>query len=111
LIEAAARLAPEDVVGFGQTKSLLRRAMAADLPPEILHRKDKTAFAVPERRWVQGELREAVREAAREPFWKSLDVPGRAAMLRHAIAETEGRPHRREAWKVLTVARWHRVFF
>ena len=39
------------------TKYLLRRAMARDLPPEILKR-GKQGFSIPMKNWLQGELRE-----------------------------------------------------
>ncbi len=111
LIEATARLCPEDVARDGYTKVLLRRAMQDRLPRELLDRKDKFAFSVPQARWIRGELRQAVREAAADRLWRELDMPGTRRLVRDALAETEGSPYRRAAWKVLCLTRWYHRFF
>ena len=111
LVEATARLRPEDCLDGGYTKALLRRAVGDRLPSALVHRKDKTAFAVPERRWIRGELREAVREAVADRLWQTFSFPRRSALLRSALAESEGKPYNRLAWKVLCLSRWHRRFF
>jgi asparagine synthase (glutamine-hydrolysing) len=111
LVEATARLRPEDVARDGHTKVLLRRAMQNRLPRELLERKDKFAFSVPQARWICGELRQSVREAAGDRLWKELDFSGTKRLLRDALAETNGSPYRRIAWKVLCLTRWHRRFF
>lgn len=111
LIAVSARLQPDDVVGQGQTKRLLRRAVADRLPAEIAARRDKSAFEVPDAQWVRNELREAVREAVHEPFWRELDFAGGQSLLRTALGETEGGAYNRQSWRVLCVARWRRAFF
>ncbi len=111
LIEATARLRLEDVACDGYTKVLLRRAMKDRLPEELLARTDKFAFAVPQARWMQHELKGAVQEAAADRFWRELDWPGTRRLLRQALAETRGAPYRRAAWKVLCLSRWQRLFF
>ncbi|OHB69185.1 MAG: asparagine synthase (glutamine-hydrolyzing) [Planctomycetes bacterium RBG_13_63_9] len=111
LIEATAGLATRDCAADGMTKVILRRAMRDRLPEEILQRKDKTAFAVPEAQWIRAELRQAVRDAVGDPFWKELAFPSRDKMLRRALAETEGAFYHRAAWKVLCLSRWYRTFF
>jgi asparagine synthase (glutamine-hydrolysing) len=111
LIEATARLRPEDVARNGYTKVLLRRAMEQRLPRDLLDRKDKFAFAVPQARWIRGDLKDAVREAAADRLWRELDTPGTEKLVREALAETEGAPYRRAAWKVLCLTRWHHRFF
>ena len=42
-------------------KALFRRAMAPDLPRDVVRRR-KTGFGVPLRRWLRTELRERVEE-------------------------------------------------
>jgi len=111
LIEASARLRPEDVARDGYTKVLLRQAMRDRLPRELLERRDKFAFSVPQARWIQNELKEAVREAVADRFWRELEWSGARRLLRDALAETEGAPYRRAAWKVLCLTRWRRQFF
>jgi len=111
LIEATARLRPEDAARDGYTKRLLRRAMGDRLPRELLERRDKFAFSVPQARWIRNELKEAVREAVADRFWGELEWPGTRRLLRDALAETESAPYRRAAWKVLCLTRWRRLFF
>ncbi len=111
LIEAATRLAPEDCIAGGQTKAILRAAMRDALPEAILRRRDKTAFAVPTRQWVQNELRWDVREATGDPLWKLLDFPGRKQFLSAALGESEGISYRGLSWKVLCLTRWYHRFF
>ena len=111
LIEATARLRPEDVARDGYTKVLLRRAMQARLPRELLDRKDKFAFAVPQAGWIRSELKQPVHEAAADRLWREFDVPGTERLVRDALAETEGAPYRRAAWKVLCLSRWYHRFF
>ena len=111
LIEAASLLRPEDLVGGGHTKAIVRRAMKGRLPPELLLRKDKMAFNVPEARWIRNELAESVQEAVRYCFWAELDCPGMDDFLETALGEVQGGPYNRRSWKVLSVYRWHRRFF
>lgn len=44
-----------------ETKHLLKRAFASDLPPEILHHR-KTGFSLPVARWLREDLRELLEE-------------------------------------------------
>ena len=46
----------------GWTKYVLRRALAASLPPPIVWRRDKRGFSTPEARLLRNELRAAVEE-------------------------------------------------
>jgi asparagine synthase (glutamine-hydrolysing) len=111
LIEATARLRPDDVARDGYTKVLLRRAMHDRLPRELLERKDKFAFSVPQSRWIRNGLKQAVREAAADRLWREFDLPGTKRLVRDALAETEGAPYQRTAWKVLCLTRWYHRFF
>ncbi len=111
LVEATVRLRPEDIADNGLTKALVRRAMRDRVPAEILDRKDKFGFAVPQARWIRNEMREAVREAVHDSLWKELDFPGKSKLLKSALAETDGQPYNRMAWKVLCAVRWRYRFF
>jgi asparagine synthase (glutamine-hydrolysing) len=111
LIEAAVGLAPRAYLAAGRTKAILREAVRDRLPPEILDRREKFAFAVPEARWLRQELASAVREAVADPCWKNLAFPGQKRLLQTALAEIGGARYNRAAWKVLCVYRWWRRFF
>ena len=69
--------------------ALLKRAMAADLPPEILTRK-KMGFGVPLSAWLRRELRDMTRDVllgsrARERgIFRASEVEALIAMTRYA---------------------------
>ena len=57
LAELAARLPLQYLIGSdGTTKRVLRDALAGYVPSEVLARRDKVAFAVPEREWLGGGI-------------------------------------------------------
>jgi asparagine synthase (glutamine-hydrolysing) len=57
LVEFAATIPPNLKLCDGAGKYILKRAMADDLPAEVLSRR-KMGFGVPLARWLRGELRE-----------------------------------------------------
>jgi asparagine synthase (glutamine-hydrolysing) len=56
LVELAVNLPPEMKIGKGQTKHILRRAMADRLPAEVLN-KPKQGFSIPLKNWLRGPLK------------------------------------------------------
>ena len=57
LVEWAMRLPLEYKIGRGQTKYLLRKALSAQLPADLVYRP-KMGFGVPIASWLRGPLRE-----------------------------------------------------
>ncbi|MCA8941967.1 MAG: hypothetical protein KDB80_05345, partial [Planctomycetes bacterium] len=109
LVEATTRLAAADIARDGFPKALLRDAMQDRLPERVLHRRDKTAFAVPETEWLRGPLAHDVLHATEDRIWHEL--PNGRAHVARAKKELAGGPSCRHAFKVLCAARWHDRFF
>lgn len=53
LVEFVFKLPFDDKMRGTETKHVLKRAFAADLPDEILSRRDKVGFATPLKQWLQ----------------------------------------------------------
>jgi asparagine synthase (glutamine-hydrolysing) len=66
LVEWLSSLPPDFKLRNGEGKLLLKKALAAYLPAEILYRP-KMGFAVPLAKWFRGPLREPVRRAVLGP--------------------------------------------
>ncbi len=56
LVNLLLPLAPQWKMRGGWSKWVFRKAMAADLPPEIVWRRDKQGFANPQSEWLKREL-------------------------------------------------------
>src|SRR2546425_8513194 len=56
LVELAFSLPGDELIRRGETKSVLRRALADLLPQEVRDRRDKLGFVTPERRFLRGAL-------------------------------------------------------
>jgi asparagine synthase (glutamine-hydrolysing) len=107
LVELAFSLDGGELIRRGETKSVLRRALADLLPPAVRQRRDKVGFVTPERRFLRGVLGELAQDvfSSRE-FAERGFVDARAARKR-----LEG--HRRgelnagmELWRALNVELW-----
>ena len=57
LVEFSLALGGDHKIVGGDTKRVLRRAMAGVLPESVRQRRDKLGFATPEQRWFRGPLR------------------------------------------------------
>ena len=66
LVEWLSSLPPDFKLRGGEGKLLLKKALEAYLPPEILYRP-KMGFAVPLAKWFRGPLREPVKKAVLGP--------------------------------------------
>jgi asparagine synthase (glutamine-hydrolysing) len=63
VVEFSLALGGDHKIVGGDTKRVLRRAMAGVLPESVRQRHDKLGFATPEQRWFRGPLREMIVEA------------------------------------------------
>jgi len=68
LVELFGRLAPEQKLKGGWTKAPFRQAMRSLLPAEIVWRKDKRGYTVPEAMWARTTLRAAFSEILESPM-------------------------------------------
>ncbi len=107
LVEFAATIPADVKFGGGNSKHLLKKAFAADLPEEIVNRRDKMGFPVPLKEWFQNELRDFVGDmfgsnAARHRPFMNAD-----AVL--ANFDKAGQ-FSRKTWGLLSLEVWHRTF-
>lgn len=91
----------------GETKYLLKNAVAGVLPGEIVGRKDKMGFPVPLREWMDGPLREFVADTLLSRRSRERGV-FRPEGLERAIAG-ESR-FGRQVWGALCLELWHQIF-
>ena len=57
LVELSIALGNRHKIVGGDTKRVLRRAMAGILPEDVRKRRDKLGFTTPEESWLRGPLR------------------------------------------------------
>jgi asparagine synthase (glutamine-hydrolysing) len=102
LLEFAASLPPEYRVKGFKTKRILKKAFGQRIPKEIIRRK-KAGFPIPIERWIQGELKDEVREVLLSK--KSLD---RGYFRRSGVENLlalgdQGKPVAKEIFALLTL--------
>jgi asparagine synthase (glutamine-hydrolysing) len=111
LVELAYSLDGAQLIARGETKAVLRRALADLLPPAVRDRRDKLGFVTPEERF----MREALGELAAETF-ASAELRARG-LVDPAAAQERLQRHRggdvtagMELWRALNVELWARAF-
>lgn len=111
LVEFSIGLGDAHKIVHGDTKRVLRRAMATVLPASVLHRRDKLGFATPEQRWFRGQLRTAVQEGVEytlSRFPELLNVRNTRLLVRQMLDGQ--RPLDFTIWRIVNVGIWGRVF-
>ncbi|HEY7912781.1 MAG TPA: asparagine synthase (glutamine-hydrolyzing) [Blastocatellia bacterium] len=110
LVEMAARI-PARLKLKGLTrKHILKRAAAAWLPREIIHRK-KAGFSAPLRAWLARDLRETVEELLSESNIQSRGYFNYPAVRRLIDNNMSGREDNNlKIFQLLTLELWHRSF-
>lgn len=110
LVEFAASLPARYKLRFSSGKYLLRKAMARDLPPEVLQR-NKKGFPTPIRPWLRNQLFEKVKTILTDGRLaeRRLVKPGYVEYLLNAHRQglssaTEG------CWRLLNFELWCRIF-
>ncbi len=110
LVEFLFRLPFDEKMRGRETKHLLRKAFAQDLPAEILNRRDKVGFETPVAEWLQPHFRHDIR-----PLLMSKRVRERGIFdqnaLEHCLAGFE--TYKKGAgtiFKCLAVERWFELF-
>ncbi|HEV7898101.1 MAG TPA: asparagine synthase (glutamine-hydrolyzing) [Planosporangium sp.] len=109
LIEWAAGLPTNLKVRGGETKYLLKRAVADWLPPLLLHRP-KMGFGVPLAGWLRAELRDLSRDLLTD-----ATARGRGLFRPESVAalldqHDAGMDHSNRIWALMQFELWHRMF-
>lgn len=115
LIDAAIRLPVDAKLHRGWTKYALRQAMAAELPPAIVWRKDKQGFSLPQAEWLRGPLASRVRAVLEDPsayVYRAglVDRERMGAVLRGFLADARGGGAFRSVFAPLAMEFWMREF-
>jgi asparagine synthase (glutamine-hydrolysing) len=107
LVEYCFGLPPDLLLRRAVTKVALRQAMRGIVPDEILDRRDKLAYAPPQRQWIHGPLRPWMERylAAAE---RRTDVfsPKEVLRLREGLWH-DG--HEALAWRVASTEAWYQT--
>jgi asparagine synthase (glutamine-hydrolysing) len=111
LVELAFSLPGDELIRRGETKSVLRRALADLLPPEVANRRDKLGFVTPEGRFLRGALGELAADTfASRSFRERGFVDAKAASNRLARHRGGDVNAGMELWRALNLELWARRF-
>jgi len=116
LVELCFSLPYTDKISGGWTKSPLRRALADDVPREILERRRKFGFSAPTPAWLQrADNWRATRELLLDPRSLGRGILDRRRVERALTAYERGpalyRTHRTgRIWRWITLELWFRQF-
>jgi asparagine synthase (glutamine-hydrolysing) len=111
LVEFSIGLGDAHKIVHGDTKRVLRRAMANTLPPAVLNRRDKLGFATPEQTWFRGPLRAAVEGGVEDTLARFPDLLHADNTRRLVRQMLDGEwPIDFTAWRIVNVGIWGRVF-
>lgn len=113
IAEFVMRLPEEYIIGSGLTKRILRDSMRGVVPKEILERRDKIGFAVPEEQWIASEQ---IRQMLTDLFVKNEPLCSKFIDLkktRFMIKELKKGTTRdaRTLWRSLFLELWLNAFF
>jgi asparagine synthase (glutamine-hydrolysing) len=111
LVELAFSLPGNELIRRGETKSVLRRALADLLPREVAQRRDKLGFVTPESRFMRGALGDLAADVfASQSFRERGFVDANAARARLARHRQGRLQAGMELWRALNVELWARRF-
>jgi asparagine synthase (glutamine-hydrolysing) len=111
IVEFAMSLPPHLKLNRGQTKIILRKAMADRLPPEVLN-KPKQGFSIPLKDWLRGPLRPLMMELLsvdtirRRGYFESDCV---SRWISEHLAGHANHSHR--LWALMVLELWHQNVF
>jgi asparagine synthase (glutamine-hydrolysing) len=111
LVELAYSLDGAQLLARGETKAVLRRALADLLPPAVRDRRDKLGFVTPEGRFMREALGELAAETFGTPEFRARGFVDAAAakerLERHRGGDVSAGM---ELWRALNVELWAREF-
>jgi asparagine synthase (glutamine-hydrolysing) len=111
LVDLLFSLPGDELIRSGETKSILRRALADLLPESVRARRDKLGFVTPTGRFLRGALGRLAEEVfASKRFADRGFVDGAAArerLARHRAGELDAGF---ELWRALNLELWARAF-
>jgi asparagine synthase (glutamine-hydrolysing) len=111
LVQLAFSLPGDELIRRGETKSVLRRALADLLPPAVAARRDKLGFVTPESRFLRGALGDLAADVfASKSFRERGLVDATAAAHRLERHRSGDMQAGMELWRALNLELWARRF-
>jgi len=111
LVEFCIALGDRHKIVGGDTKRVLRTAMAGILPETVRERRDKLGFATPEEVWFRGPLRDLVKAGIEQTLARFPGLFNRQGVHARANAMLGGeRPADFSLWRLINLGIWGRVF-
>jgi asparagine synthase (glutamine-hydrolysing) len=111
LVEFSLALGNEHKIVRGDTKRVLRRAMAGVLPEIVRERRDKLGFQTPEDIWFRGPLRGLIHDGVEATLSRYPDLfnAAGARALRDGMLEGR-RPVQASLWRIVNLGLWGEMF-
>jgi asparagine synthase (glutamine-hydrolysing) len=111
LVELAFSLPGDELIRRGETKSVLRRALADLLPPAVAARRDKLGFVTPEARFLRGALGGLAADVFASQSFRERGLVDAGAAVRRLERHRRGDLHAgMELWRALNLELWARRF-
>ena len=111
LVELAFSLPGSELIRGGETKSVLRRALADLLPPTVAARRDKLGFVTPEVRFLRGALGDLAADVFASHSFRDRGFVDAAAASRRLEQHRRGEIRAgMELWRALNLELWSRRF-
>ncbi|HZT15333.1 MAG TPA: asparagine synthase (glutamine-hydrolyzing) [Gaiellaceae bacterium] len=111
LVELAFSLDGAELIRRGETKSVLRRALADLLPAEVRRRRDKLGFVTPEGRFLRGALGEMAADVFASSRFRERGFVNAAVARRRLERHRRGRLQAgMELWRALNLELWAQRF-
>ena len=108
IVEFAVNLPPEMKLHRGQTKRILRQAMAERLPSQVLN-KPKQGFSIPLKHWLRGPLKPMMTDllSATSVRRRGYFNPGEVTRLVQEHLDQRAN-HSHRLWALMVLELWHR---
>jgi asparagine synthase (glutamine-hydrolysing) len=113
IVEFAFTLPSQMKIGGGIRKRILRHVARRYVPQSVLARTDSIGFGTPQGRWMRGELREAIRDAAGSASIQQNAVIDGTRVRRLVDDFFAGRgavSSQREVWAIYALHHWLTAF-
>jgi asparagine synthase (glutamine-hydrolysing) len=111
LVEFSLALGNDHKIVGGDTKRVLRQAMAGVLPESVRQRRDKLGFATPEQIWFRGPLRETVQAGIEATLRRYPDLFNAEGVRTLADDMLSGRRNLDfTLWRIISLGIWGQRF-
>jgi asparagine synthase (glutamine-hydrolysing) len=107
IVEFAATIPADIKFQGGQMKHFIKTTFGADLPKELVERRDKMGFPVPLKEWFEGELRDLVGDTFTTQKNRRREFFNSEAILANF---DKGERFSRKTWGLLSLELWHQTF-